>query len=100
MSLSGQSLNAATITGAGTSILFDVPHSSHSLIVEVTGSPDACTVHLEGTIDGVNWFGVAQVTISSLITNVGNFPVMGTRANLVSLSGGSSPTVSAWIAAA
>lgn len=100
MALSGMSLNAATATGPGAAISFDVPHASHSVFLSATGSPSTAQVALEGTVNGTDWFAIGTATLSNPWTNVGNLPLVAARANLTALSGGTSPTVSAWIAAA
>jgi hypothetical protein len=100
MALSGQSLNAATATGPGTAIMFDKPMAAHSLGFVTTGSPDTATVSLEGTYDGTNWFTLQSIVHGTPIGNVGNMPLLGIRGNLTALAGGTSPTVTAWIAAA
>ncbi len=102
MALIGKSLDAATATGAGFAIMFDEPKANYSLFASWTGSPSSVTIHVEGTIDGDNWFNVDQVSTSATpqILKGGPFPVIGLRANLTALSGGTSPTVTAWVAAA
>jgi len=100
MALSGISLDAATSTGAGTALMFDEPKDSHTVFIITTGSPSSFTVVLEGTPDGRNWFTIATI-INTLVTNIGpNWPMLGVRANMTDLSGGASPTISAWISSA
>lgn len=98
MALSGESLNSATATGPGTAIMFDEPKS---VVAQITfaGSSSTFNVALEGTLDGVNWavfhqFGT-NVPGSYLISNSGDPPVMGVRANLTLAAG----TVSAFLSA-
>jgi hypothetical protein len=100
MALSGISLNAVTVTGAGSALMFDEPKASHTMFVLTTGSPSTVTVFLEGTPDGVNWFEISSITNTSLLNIGANWPLAGVRANLTVLSGGSSPTVTAWFASA
>src|SRR5262249_11251573 len=103
MALTGTSLNAATVTGAGSAIQFDLPRTNIAMTVVATGSPSSWQVALQGTIDGITWGNLAAPQSFSgndfaLIHGTG--PVMAARANLHTLVGGSSPTVTAVIAAA
>jgi len=101
MALSGQSLNAVTATGPGAALAFDEPKSSISMHVTSTGSPSTITVALEYSIDGINWFLARVVSATSGTTvNDGYGPALFARANLTALSGGTLPTVTAWLAAA
>lgn len=94
-----KSLAAATATGAGTSSSSFGLLSKHSWHVIVTGSPASVTVNLEGTIDGSNWFTLdSSTTTTSEMRHVVNKPVTQIRANLATLTGGSSPTVTVTIA--
>ena len=100
MALSGKSLDAATTTGPGSVISFDEPKSSISLQVTTTGNP-TYTVVVEVSLDGFHFFSGGGRT-SDGITPMGlgaPTPVVAARANLTSLSGGTSPTVTAFVAA-
>ena len=100
MALRGKSLNAATTTGAGTAITFDTPRSALSLQATVTGSPSLVTVLLEGSIDGSTFHNMnAGLSDSGLVGANILTPVIALRANVTQLAGGSSPTVTAWVAA-
>jgi hypothetical protein len=71
------------------------------MLVNVTGSPSSVSINLEGTIDGTNWFVLANSGNTGQFLMGGVlFPVKGVRANLTDLSGGSSPTVTATVVAA
>lgn len=91
------------VTSAGTSPARDLERLSqvHTMIVTATGDPTIAVVNLQLSHDGVHWVG----TSVSLDASVG--PVVGTasghlarfvRAYLPTLSGGTSPTVTASIA--
>jgi len=101
MFLFGKSLNAVSAVGAGDSIDAHVPVSKHSIQVVLTGAPDTAVVTLEGTLDRVNWFVLATWTKASQtsgdIVSTADKPCVATRANCTTLTGGTSPTVSAWI---
>lgn len=79
-------------------------HSSsvptHSVQVNVTGSPTAVTVDLEGSLDGVKWFQLAEhvfsagdITAQAALFHVIDRAVPMTRGNLTTLTGGTTPTV-------
>jgi hypothetical protein len=97
------SVSFGTLTGTGTTWAFDMSlltPSQHTLEVVVAGSPSSCSIQLEGTLDNpsgssVTWANLsgAQTCTSSVTFSVVNKPVRAVRANLTSLSGGSSPTV-------
>ena len=99
MALSGKSLDAVSATGPGAAIMFDEPHTNHSLSYSTTGSPTSVAVELEGTIDGTNWFGLFSAGNPPFGNSI-DFPLLGIRANLTTLVGGVSPTVTAWVATA
>lgn len=97
-----KSLVAATATGAGVALTFDSPRRSHfNYQVSWTGSPSSVVVTLEITVDGTNWVTWATFTSNGTTPPSGSIqggdigPIMGARLNLTTLSGGSSPTVSA-----
>lgn len=96
-----RSLNAVTATGAGGELDLKVVRGKFGLQVTHTGAPTACVVALQGTIDGTNWFtlGSWSTLTSGDIVFITDKPVLKVRANLTTLTGGASPTVSAWVAA-
>ena len=97
-----KSLNAATATGAGTAFYSSRPRRVVSMQVSFTGSPSAVKVYLQGTIDGTNWFTIATFDTGAsnangdIVTSSAHV-VVGVRANLDTLTAGTSPTVSAVI---
>ncbi len=109
-SLSGLSLNAVTATGSGAVFSWGEPKTVAGMQVSVTGSPTNFNMNLEGTIDGTNFFTLVSASISSLVVWAGGGgtggsinsmpPVTGVRANLTSISGGTSPTFTATVAVA
>jgi len=105
MPLVGKSLNAATSVGPGIAIIPDTPKTKASLQLSYTGSPTEAEVSVEYTIDRANWKSLAVFAASSdpsgKLVTVGDLgPFTAMRANLTSLTGGSSPTVTVWIALA
>ena len=94
-STSNYNLGTLSATGATISInLGRTPHK-HTLQAVVTGSPDACAIQLEGSLDGSTWANLSgtQTCTSSVAFHVVDKPVTWIRANLTSLTGGTSPTV-------
>ena len=98
------SLKAVTATGAGTPVAFNSALSKIGMQVSFTGSPTAVIVNLNGTLDGKNYFNLAQFKSGGGGTNssgdivfTSNTPVIGALANLTTLTGGTSPTVTATI---
>lgn len=98
------SLNGATATGAGDVKQFPMPVNVISCQVSYDGGPSAVKVTLEGTIDGTNWFVLstfdtgASGTSGNIITS-STIVINTARANLQTLTGGTDPTVSAFILA-
>ena len=97
-------LNAVTATGASTSSLSTgKAHSSWGLQVKHTGTPTTCVVVVQGSNNASDWFTVLTWTAASetngdVVFATGK-PCLYARLNLTTLSGGSSPTVSAWLSA-
>lgn len=94
------SLSAATATGPGASTLLTNPAEHNTMQVTTTGSPSLVIVDLEGSQDGTNWFRLARYDsrfTGPLVTS-DLYVVTNVRANLLQLSGGTTPTVTASIA--
>lgn len=99
------SLNAASSTGAGASVDIGSPRRMLTMQCIVTGSPSAAVVNLEASLDNVNFTALGQWSLTGGQATGGMISVAGhvvefARANLLTLSGGSSPTVTALIASA
>ncbi len=96
-------LAGATATGPSSAQMFDSPRQlgNASMQVTYTGLPSNVDVHLEGTLDGVNWTEILGFPFqpSGTIQAAGVDTIMGIRANLITLTGGTAPTVSVWFAA-
>lgn len=108
MSLPFTSLSSATSPVAGAVKDLETVSREHTMYVRVTGAPSDLQVDLEGSHDSVTWFSLGTVNegvISGGQARV-NTPfdqtrydlVRYVRANLITLSGGSSPAVTATIA--
>ena len=97
-----QLLAAVTGTGAGTAADLGVARGKFGLQVSHTGDPTAVIVDLEGSIDGTNWFALGTWDEASVnsgdIVFITDKPVTQIRGNLTTLTGGTTPPVSAWAA--
>ena len=89
-------LDAATATGA--SAYVNEYSSNYAVQVVVTGSPSAVTVNLEGSLDGVNFVQLGTASAAGMFW-VTDTPVKYVRANLATLTGGTSPTVTVTMSA-
>jgi hypothetical protein len=97
-----RSLDAATSTGAGIAVDLGEVLTTHSMIAVATGSPSNRHVELQGSHDGFVWavLATADPGDAGLATTVINTPLRYVRANLATLAGGTSPTVTVTIASA
>jgi len=87
-----------SFTGVGTGTAYLGGAEMHTWQVIVTGNPTALEVKLEGTIDGTNWFVLdTSKTVASEMRHVVNKLVWQVRPKLLTLTGGTVPTVEvAW----
>ena len=86
------------LTGTGVTTALDISQQitpKHSVQVIVTGSPSACSLQLEGSLDSTNWFNLSggQTCTSDILFSVVNKPVAFIRANLTTFTGGTNATV-------
>ena len=92
-------LSATGVTGGIQTLIGPSEHAApvkdHTVEVVTTGTPSAATLQLEGSLDGSNWYALsaAMDVSSSTMFHVLDAPVAFIQGNLVSLTGGSSPTV-------
>lgn len=90
----------ATATGAGNSIDLDHGRRTFTMQTVVTGTPVAVSITLQGSLDGANWTTLATSTsVTGDQQYVIDKPQRFLRANLGTLTGGTSPTVTAYIVA-
>jgi hypothetical protein len=98
-------LNGVTATGDGPLIDLLVPHRTHAIQITATGAPTTVTGTLKGSLDRVNFFTIATwdtgagQTLGDIIFAVDK-PVTCLKVNLGTLTGGTSPTVTAHVASA
>lgn len=97
------SFAAKASTGDGDAFMWTRPRSRVSMQVTFTGGAPTVKVYLQGTIDGTNWFTLATFdtgasNASGDIVTSSTHVVMGIRARLETLSGGTAPTVTAVVA--
>jgi hypothetical protein len=96
-------MNAQASTGVGSTIsLTRQGVKTHTVQVFITGGPSDVVIELQGSIDGSNWFTLAEHTFSAaeLSASQAMFHVTGrlvhhVRPNLTTLTGGTSPAVTA-----
>lgn len=99
LTLGAQALNRITwpaLAATGTTPLFATAGNDvHTVQVVLTGGPGACTINLDGSLDGVHWFDIsgAQTCTANIMFHVVNRAVPFVRGDLSALSGGTSPTV-------
>jgi hypothetical protein len=102
MALSGVSLNAATALGPGSAVVFDTPKTGVSFQIVPAGN-STFVVGLEGSLDGINFTNIGETSpagSASQIITYNSGAIIAARANLISISGGTNPTVTVIIAAA
>lgn len=98
-----KALDAATAVGPGEPIDLEGVFGTYSLVVSTIGSPTSARVDLQGSFDGIDWFATG---VSVTTTTTGHGSVADShlwrflRANLITLTGGSAPTVTALVASA
>lgn len=95
-------LDAATATGASNSQTFTKLIKDHTIQVSITGAPTAVEIDLEGSLDNISFFTLGQMvfdagdlTALGAMLHVPSSVVRFVRVNLTTLTGGSSPTVTA-----
>ncbi len=93
--LAQQRTTTATLTATGTTSGLWVEANYHTVQVVVSGSPSACTVRLEGSLDNNNWFDVSgtQTCTSNLMFHVDGKPLTYTRVNLLTWTGGTNAVI-------
>lgn len=97
-------LDAATATGAGAALDLSGVVSTFTMQTIVTGAPSAFGVKLEGSLDGVVFFDITSMAVTAVGGKTNNDPagvtfgVRYVRANVTSLTGGTAPTVTVWLA--
>lgn len=101
-----KALDAVSATGPGPTFMLDTPKELRiTLQTTTTGDPSEVVVDFEATLDGVNFFQNAievhffAPTTGSMNQGPGTGLILGFRANLKTLSGGTVPTVTVLIAA-
>ncbi len=84
------------VSSVGRSDSFELPRvfKNYAWEIIVEGSPDNVEVDLEGSIDGENWFIIdTSYTTSKEVRYVSDKQIAYVKANLITLEGGSNPTV-------
>lgn len=95
-------LNAAAVTGAGSTQRVSLIPSQHTVQATMGGGTvaTAVTLDLEGSLDDTTWvqlarhaFSAGDISAEAAMFHVVDKPVKYVRANLITLTGGVSPTV-------
>ncbi len=91
-------LSAVTSTGAGSAFATPPQWRTHADGITwettITGSPSTVSVKLQGSLDNSVWHDLdSQVSTSGQLHHSGRPVPIFVRANVVTLSGGSTPTV-------
>ena len=96
-------LDASTSTGPSDSLPFRKINEVHGLQINITGAPTAVTVDIEGSLEGTIWNQVltspmtaSELTAETSYTSIQGKPFRFIRLNLAVLTGGSTPTVTAF----
>lgn len=94
-------LSAVTANGNGTGVNLGTTHKDWSVQVNTTGSPTGYSVQAQWSLDGAAWTNLGAAVTNAAPGNISvtNVPAIWVRANLASLAGGTSPTVTCLIAA-
>lgn len=85
----GYGVASASASNAGVPI-------NHTVELIVTGGPATCTYSLQGSADNSTWFTISASAITCTSTTVAfeaNKPTKYVRGNLLTLTGGTAPTV-------
>jgi YbbR domain-containing protein len=95
-------LDGATAEGVSTSHPVRMKPRNHTVQVTITGAPTAVTVDLEGSLDDTTYVSLASyvltaadLTAAAAMFHVVDKPVRYVRVNLVTLTAGTAPTVTA-----
>lgn len=93
-------LDAVTATGAGSSWQVRSGATEHTLQLTCTGSPTSVAVIFEGSLDGSTWFPLAvhiwdstEIANQAAMFHISSKFITYMRANVTTLTGGTSPTL-------
>jgi hypothetical protein len=93
------SLDAATAPGPGAELDLQRVEKDFTIAAWATGSPSSVNLTLQGSHDGTNWVNLTSNVPLGGMTAAGGFLVRYVRANLTAITGGTSPAITATIAA-
>ena len=81
-------LSAVTVTGPGTAVDLTAQARNATMQVVLGGTVDPqCQVALQGSVDGINFFGLGVVTGNGYCSNTGHV-VQYVRANVLKIASG------------
>lgn len=89
-----KSLDAVTSDATGDVLSFNTPKSVYSMHYIATIPSGSANLYLEGSLDGVNYFTVQNITLSDNANTciVGGFPALFIRARVSGLTSGRTVT--------
>jgi hypothetical protein len=94
------SLNAVTATGNGTAFNLGTCHKDFGFQITTTGAPTAIAVQIQGSLDGANWSNIGNSQSAAGLYAVSpSAPCTWVRAQLNTLTGGTTPTVTVLVCA-
>jgi hypothetical protein len=92
-----------TLTATGTTAALAVDAMNHTVQVVTSGSPSACTVRLEGSLNLTNWFDLSGSTscngtdagtgTAGVMFHVAQKSVTYTRVRLITWTGGTNAVI-------
>ena len=97
-------LDAATTTGTSGSVKMNRKPAAHTFQVTMGGTlvATAVTVDAEGSLDDITYFQLArhvfsagEITAEGAMFHLADMPVKYIRVNLITLTGGTAPTITA-----
>jgi len=101
LTLAAQNLSQVTwpvVSAVGATALFATPGSDVHTVQAIAGNtPATCTVNLDGSLDGANWFDISggQTCTSNVMFHVVNRAVAYVRGHVTTLTGaGATVTIS------
>jgi hypothetical protein len=91
----GVTFTALSANGSTASYDTEAVMNNHTVTVVPTGGPSGCTLTMEGSLDGTNWFTIiTAATCTSVVSAHGvDKPARYVRGTLSALAGGTTPTV-------
>lgn len=98
--LPARRLTVLTTNGSTQAVTLDGVYRTFAFQSVITGTPTSFTLTYQGSLDGTNWYTLGTTTSTAGEgTFVVDKPAQFVRATLSALTGGTSPTISAFVGA-